>query len=82
LWFRRTISKIASDTYEAAFEIVLRNHKAENITVRIMEPVPGDWQVLSASHKALKASSSQLEMNVPVPKDGETVVTYRVRMRF
>lgn len=74
--------KIASDTYEAAFEIVLRNHKAENITVRIMEPVPGDWQVLSASHKALKASSSQLEMNVPVQKDGETVVTYRVRMRF
>ena len=74
--------KIASDSYEAAFEIVLRNHKAENITVRIMEPVPGDWQVLSASHKALKASSSQLEMNVPVPQDGETVVTYRVRMRF
>jgi len=74
--------KIANDTYEAAFEIVLRNHKAENITVRIIEPVPGDWQVLGASHKAVKASSSPLEMNVPVLKDGETVVTYRVRMRF
>lgn len=74
--------KIASDTYEAAFEITLRNHKAENIAVRMIEPVPGDWQVLSASHKAVKASSSQLEMNVPVQKDGETVVTYRVRMRF
>ncbi len=74
--------KIASDTYEAAFEIVLRNHKTENITIRVIEPVPGDWQVISASHKAVKASSSQLEMNIPVQKDGETVVTYRVRMRF
>ncbi len=74
--------KIAADTYEAAFEIVLRNHKTEDITVRIIEPVPGDWQVQSASHKAMKASSSQLEMNVPVQKDGEAVVTYRVHMRF
>jgi hypothetical protein len=74
--------KIASDTYEAAFEIVLRNHKEENVSVRVIEPVPGDWQVLSASHKAVKTSSSQLEMNVPVVKNGETVVTYRVRMRF
>ena len=74
--------KIASDTYEAAFEIALRNHKAENVTVRIIEPVPGDWQVVSSSHKVVKTSSSQLEMNVPVPKNGEAVVTYRVRMRF
>ena len=74
--------KIASDTYEAAFEIVLRNHKEENVTVRVIEPVPGDWQVLSSSHLAVKTSASQLEMNVPVAKNGETVVTYRVRMRF
>lgn len=74
--------KIASDTYEAAFEIALRNHKEENVTVRVIEPVPGDWQVISSSQKAVKTSSSQLEMNVPVPKNGETVVTYRVRMRY
>jgi hypothetical protein len=74
--------KIASDTYEAAFEIALRNHKEENVTVRVIEPVPGDWQVISSSHKAAKTSSSQLEMQVPVLKNGETVVTYRVRMRF
>lgn len=74
--------KIASDTYEVAFEIGLRNHKEENIAVRIIEPVPGDWQVISASQKTMKTSSSQLEMNVSVPKNGETVVTYRVRMRF
>ncbi|MBN1548940.1 MAG: DUF4139 domain-containing protein [Syntrophaceae bacterium] len=74
--------KIASDTYEAAFEIALRNHKAEDVTVRVIEPVPGDWQLLSSSHKAVKTSASQLEMNITVPKDGETIVTYRVRMRF
>ena len=41
--------KIASDTYEAAFEITLRNHKTEDVVIKIVEPVPGDWSMLSAS---------------------------------
>ncbi|MBN1614463.1 MAG: DUF4139 domain-containing protein [Deltaproteobacteria bacterium] len=74
--------KLASDTYEAAFEISVRNHKREDITVRIVEPVPGDWKVPDASHRWVKTSASQMEFTVPVGKDGETTVTYRVRMRF
>jgi hypothetical protein len=74
--------KLASDTYETALEVAIRNHKQADITVRIVEPVPGDWKVLEASHRWAKTSASQMEFVVPVKKDGETVVTYRVRMRF
>jgi hypothetical protein len=74
--------KIAYDTYEAAFEISLRNHKKEDVTVKVVEPIPGDWKMLSNSHEFTKSEAFTAEFLVPVQKDGETKVTYRVRMRY
>ncbi|MBI5634213.1 MAG: DUF4139 domain-containing protein [Nitrospirae bacterium] len=74
--------KIASDTYEASFEISLRNHKKEDIVVKVIEPIPGDWTMLSSSHEYTKAAAFTAEFNIPVPKDKEVKLTYRVRMRY
>lgn len=74
--------KIASDTYEASFEVSLRNHKKEDVTVRVIEPIPGDWTMLSSSHTYEKTEAFTAEFNIPVPKDKEVKITYRVRMRF
>jgi hypothetical protein len=74
--------KLASDTYEAAYEIAIRNHKKEDVTVRVVEPVPGDWQMLESSHPYTKGEAFVAEFNVPVVRDGETKLTYRVRMRW
>ena len=74
--------KVASDTYEAAFEIKLRNHKKEDITVKVVEPIPGDWQMLSSSHSHEKGDAFSAVFKVPVSKDGEATLVYRVRMRY
>jgi hypothetical protein len=74
--------KIASDTYEASFEISLRNHKKEDVVVKVIEPIPGDWTMLSASHQHKKTEAFTAEFMLSVPKDHETKLTYRVRMRF
>ena len=74
--------KVASDTYEASFEISLRNHKKDGVTVKVVEPIPGDWKILSSSHEYKKTEAFTAEFNIPVPKDKETKLTYRVRMRF
>jgi hypothetical protein len=74
--------KIASDTYEASFEILLRNHKKEDIVVKVIEPIPGDWAMLSESHQHKKTEAFTAEFSLPVPKDKETKLTYSVRMRF
>jgi len=74
--------KIASDTYEASFEISLRNHKKEDIVVKVIEPIPGDWTMLSSSHDHIKTAAFTAEFNIPVPKDKEMKLTYRVRMRY
>lgn len=74
--------RIARNVSEMSWEITVRNHKPEDVTVRVNEPVPGDWEVLSASHKYEKADAHTLRFDVPIPKDGEAKISYRVRVRM
>ncbi|MSQ47279.1 MAG: DUF4139 domain-containing protein [Deltaproteobacteria bacterium] len=74
--------RIADAISETAWEIALRNHKDQPATVRIIEPVPGDWEVLSASHKHEKADAHTLHFDVTVPTNKEVKVTYRVRVKM
>jgi len=74
--------KITYDTYETAFEISLRNHKKEDVVVKVIEPIPGEWTMLSSSHEHKKTEAFTAEFEIPVPKDKEVKLTYRVRMRF
>jgi hypothetical protein len=73
--------KLASNLYEVEWEISLRNHKAEEQTVTVIEPVPGDWQVLHSTHAYEKVEAHTLRYRIPVPKDGTTKLVYRVRLR-
>jgi hypothetical protein len=63
---------------ETEFEIKIRNHKDEPVTVLVREPVPGDWKVLSSTHPPVKADAHTIEFTVPLPAGGETVLRYRV----
>ncbi|HXX56731.1 MAG TPA: DUF4139 domain-containing protein [Thermodesulfovibrionales bacterium] len=74
--------KVAYDTYEAAFEVSLRNHKKEDVIVRVIEPIPGEWIMLSSSHDYKKTEAFTAEFDIAVSKDKETKLVYRVRMRF
>jgi hypothetical protein len=69
-------------TSESAWQIELRNHKDQAITVEIREPAGGDWTVTESSHPAKKEDQSTFTFNVNVPKRGATKVTYRVRVRW
>jgi hypothetical protein len=79
---QKDFRKLASNLYEVEWEIALRNHKTEAQTVTVIEPVPGDWQVLSSSHAYEKLQAHTLKYQIPVPKEGATKLAYRVRIRF
>ncbi len=74
--------KIGRDLYEVEWEIALRNHKKEDVTVTVIEPMPADWEVLRATHPHEKVEAHTLRYRIPVPKDGVAKLTYRVRVRF
>jgi hypothetical protein len=79
---QKEFRKIASNIWEVEWEIALRNHKNEDQTVTVIEPVPGDWQVLHSTHAWEKVESHPLRYRVPVPKDGAAKIVYRVRVRY
>lgn len=68
--------------YESAYEIVLKNAKKEAVTVTVQEPMPGDWQVLSASHPHSKDASNTAVWKIAVPAEGSTKLTYRSLVRY
>jgi len=74
--------KISNDTYEAAFEISLRNHKKEDVVVKVIEPIPGDWTMLNSSYEYSKSEAFNAEFSILVPKDQEVKLTYRVKMKY
>ena len=67
---------------ESAFEIILKNAKDTPVTVKVMEPIPGDWQMLSESHPHKKAASNTAVWQVNVPANGKTKLAYKVRVRY
>jgi hypothetical protein len=68
--------------FESAYEIVLKNAKAEAVTVTVREPMPGDWAMVSESQTHTKAASGTAEWQVKVPAEGKTTLTYRVRVKY
>ena len=63
---------------EVEFEIRIRNHKDEAATVTVREPMFGDWKVLSSTFPAQRRDAATLEFEVPVARDAEAVLRYRV----
>ncbi|HSR41394.1 MAG TPA: DUF4139 domain-containing protein, partial [Longimicrobiales bacterium] len=73
---------LGSCVSESAWRVSLRNHKEENVTVRAMEPVGGDWEIVSASHPVERLDAHTFAFDVTVPARDEVVIEYRVRVRW
>jgi hypothetical protein len=74
--------KIDTHVWEEEFEITIRNHKDTSIVVQVNEPIGGDWEMVSSSVQFTKTAAFAAQFNVPVDKDGTTVLKYRVRARW
>ncbi len=78
---KQTDFKSYGRVYESAFEISLRNHKSEPITVIVNEPIGGDWTVIDTNYKYNKTAAFAAQFAVPVAAGSESVLKYRVRVQ-
>jgi len=74
--------RLSDRLYEFEYEITLRNHKDAPITVEVNEPIGGDWEMVSSTYKFTKTAAFAAQFQVPVDKDGKSVLKYRVRVRY
>jgi hypothetical protein len=73
--------QISTRMHESEWEVTVRNHKTDGIVVGILEPLYSDWKVLTSSHEYKKVGAGTLRFDVPVGKDGEAVVRYRIQVK-
>jgi len=68
--------------FESAYSLQLNNAKDEQVTVKVREPMPGDWRILDESLPHRKESANTASWQVTVPPKGKTALTYRVRITY
>lgn len=65
---------------DESFEIKLRNHKKEPVTIRVVEHLYrwNNWDITSRTDDFIKKDSQTIEFNLPVDPDKEKVLDYTV----
>ena len=74
--------KVADRVHEIEYQIAIRNHKDTPITVEIREPVGGDWEILNSNFKGTKLDSGTIQFEIPVAKNDNITLDYRVRVQW
>lgn len=64
--------------YESEYEILLKNAKDREVTVKVVETIPGQWKMLEQSRKSVKEDGSTAAWTIPVPAKGSAALTFRV----
>lgn len=72
---------LPEQTFESAWRIEVANAKDRSVSVDVVEPLAGDWEILGESASHAKTRADQATWTLAVPARGRTVLEYRVRVR-
>ncbi|MCW5199767.1 DUF4139 domain-containing protein [Desulfobulbus sp. F1] len=72
----------SGNAYESAYEIELKNAKDEAVTVKVLEPVPGDWEMLEESAPHKKEASNTAVWEIKVEPKASAMLKWRVRTKY
>jgi len=73
----QTDFKVISDrVHQSSFRIELRNADPKPVTIKVREPLHGEWRITSESLPHVKESAGSAVWQVQVPGDGKAVLEY------
>lgn len=68
--------------YRSSYKVTIRNHKAEDIAVQVVELLSGDWTITTSSFPHEKEASHRVRFDVPVRSKGSADLTYTAEIRY
>ena len=66
---------------ESSYEIEIQNSKNSAIHVNIIEPIPGDWQILETNFPHRKVQANQAEWEITLAGKEKILLQYRVHIK-
>ena len=77
----RQIAGRPNPVFESGYRVELSNAKQIPVTVTVNEPMTGDWEMLSESHRHTKADAHTAKWQIQVPPDGRAILEYTIRVK-
>ena len=68
--------------YQSSYELEMRNAKDSAVPLKVVETLPGDWQIVSENMPHVKSSSTTATWNVTIPAKSKTTLDYTVRVIY
>lgn len=78
----KEVIKISKRSRKETVEILLKNHKKEDIKVTVVEHLWGDWEFAGPVPSLKKKSADKAEFEISVPKSSERVFQYTVLYKY
>lgn len=67
---------------ESSYQIVIANAKTVAQNVLVVEPIPGDWQIVDENVPHTKSSAFTASWKLRVPADSRSTLTYTARVNW
>jgi hypothetical protein len=77
----RLLAGRPNPVYESSWRIDFNNAKEQAVTVKVVEPMPGDWEIVKEDQPHAKGDAHSAVWRVTVPAAGKAVLEYSVRIR-
>ncbi len=72
-------NRVSKQVDEQEFEITLKNHKDEDVTIEIEKKLYGYWEITSSDFKYVKKDASTIKFSLNVTKNGSKTAKFIVR---
>ncbi len=79
---RTDYQKVDEETYIESYQITLRSHKEEEVTVKVIENLRGSWEILHSYPTFEKLDAQRIGFTVEVEPDEESTIRYTVRYKL
>ena len=72
--------QISTQLWESEWKVELRNHKNETVTVGVVQPMMGNWEIVKSNYDYEKIDAFTVKFKIPVKKQGEAELSYQVKV--
>jgi hypothetical protein len=67
--------------FEASYEMTLRNASAQNALIKVVERIPGDWEIVQQNYNSESRNANSASWKIDVPAGKEENLRFTVRVR-
>ncbi|NLW32673.1 MAG: DUF4139 domain-containing protein, partial [Fibrobacter sp.] len=75
-----SFKQISTQLWESEWKVELKNHKNDAVTVGVVQPMMGNWEIVKSNYDYEKIDAFKVMFKIPVKKQGEAELSYQVKV--